>query len=468
MKWLKALWSCEHMIKPSEKLGDLPADRDIYRRILKMAIPAVLESFLISLISMADTAMVSGLGNEAIDAVGISGMPRSIALSVIFSLNVGVTAIISRRFGEGKRDSAVHCLKQCFLISAGIALSLTAIAVIFAKPFLLFAGAKEEYIDDAVLYTRITIIGLVFTSLSQTITAGQRAVGITKVSMWANSSANAINLGLNYLLIGGNLGFPALGVKGAAIASLTSYFTAFVIPFVYTMRKNQFLTFRYQTPWLPDKETMTSLVRISGSTVLEQVVFCRVGYFLCNKIYAELGVMEYAAHQICMSLSQFSLLITDGFGSSAAALLGQALSEKRADKAVIYVKTCRRIAMACATVLVVGFIVFRRQLVGIFTDDPGTAALAANVMILASVIFLPQTYGGVNVSSLRVAGDTKFVAWMSMLIVTIIRPGLGYLLAYPCGLGLFGAWLGSLADQLTRFVLSTARFVSGKWKKYKL
>lgn len=468
MKWFQSLWSCERMIDPSEKLGDLPSDREVYGRILKMALPAVLESFLISMISMADTAMVSGIGNEAIDAVGISGMPRSIALSVIFALNVGVTAIISRRRGEGNRDAAVHCLKQCFLISAGIALSLTAIAILFAEPFLLFAGAQTEYIREAVLYNNITIIGLVFTSLSQTITAGQRAVGITKISMWANTTANVVNLVLNYLLIGGKLGFPALGVTGAAIASLTSYFIAFVIPFLYTLRKNQFLTFRHKTPWLPDKETMTALVRVSGSTVLEQVVFCRIGYFLCNKIFASLGVMEYAAHQICMSLTQFSLLLSDGFGSSAAALLGQALGEGRPDKSVIYVKTCRRLAMAGAVVLAGSFIVFRYPLISIFTEDTATADLAARVMILAAFTFLPQTYGGVNVTALRVAGDTKFVAWMSMLIVTIIRPGVGYLLAYPCGLGLIGAWLGSLTDQLTRFVLCSLRFRSGKWKEYKL
>ena len=468
MKWLKALWSCGNMIAPSEKLGELPSDREIYGRILKMALPAVLESFLIAMISVADTAMVSGHGNEAIDAVGISGMPRSIALSVIFSLNVGVTAIISRRRGEGNRDAAVHCLKQCFLISAGIALSLTAIAILFAEPFLLFAGAQTEYIREAVLYNNITIIGLVFTSLSQTLTAGQRAVGITKISMWANTTANLVNLTLNYLLIDGRFGFPALGVKGAAIASLTSYFTAFVIPLIYTMGKDRFLTFRYPAPWLPDKETMRSLVQVSGSTVLEQVVFCRVGYFLCNKIYASLGVMEYAAHQICSSLTQFSLLVTDGFGSSAAALLGQAIGEGRADKAVIYVKTCRRLAMAGAVAIAVGFTLFRYPLVRIFTEDGPTADLAAGVMILSALSFLPQTYGGVNVTSLRVAGDTRFVAWISMLIVTVIRPGVGYLLAYPCGLGLVGAWLGALTDQFTRFVLSTARFNSGKWKKFKL
>lgn len=150
---------------------------------LSIAWPAILESILISMISVVDTAMVSTLGTETIAAVGISGQPRSIALSVIFSLNVGVTAVVSRRKGENNQECANRCLKQCLIISALLSVLLSAICIVFARPILLFAGAQLDYIDLAVQYTRIIMSGLIFTAISQTITAVQRGCGKTKISM---------------------------------------------------------------------------------------------------------------------------------------------------------------------------------------------------------------------------------------------------------------------------------------------
>ena len=452
------------MLKEEEKQGPLPTEKEIYKRVFSIAWPAVLESLLISFISMADTAMVSALGKEAISGVGITGQPRSIALSVIFSLNVGVTAVISRRRGENNREGANRCLKQSLLISILLSTIMGAICIVFARPILLFSGAQMDYIEPAVEYCRIVMAGLVFTAISQTLTAAQRGCGRTRVSMWANLTANVVNVILNYLLIGGHLGFPALGVRGAAIASLVGYIVSALIAFISVTRKNGFLCILSRDSWWFDRETMQGVIKVGGNAAIEQVVFSRIGYFLCGKLTATLGTVAYAVQQICSNLMSVGLSFTDGFCVTASALMGQSLGEKRADKAQVYVKVCQRIAFWGGLLLTLAFIGLRRPLMLIYSKEADVIALGMRIMVILGLTTNVQIVQNIYTASLRGAGDTRFVAWISMISVMILRPFLLWLLAYPMGWGLEGAWIACWIDQFVRLIFAWQRFAGGKWK----
>lgn len=462
------LLSCESVIKPDERKGTLPGSKEAYSRILSIAWPAILESILISMISVADTAMVSTLGTESIAAVGISGQPRSIALSVIFSLNVGVTAVVSRRKGAKDQEGANRCLKQCLIISTLLALFLSAVCIVFARPILLYAGAQLDYIDLAVLYTRIIISGLVFTAISQTITAAQRGCGKTKISMWTNVSANIVNVVLNYLLIGGHLGFPRLGITGAAIASFTSFMVSALIAVVSALRKTSFINLRYKTSWKFDKSTIQSVWKVSSSTAVEQVLFNRVGYFISGKLTASLGTVAYATHQICSNLFSISLSFTEGFNVTASSLMGQSLGEQREDKARLFVTLSQRVAAVGALLLMCIYIFLRVPLLHIYDADDNVLLLGSQILIIVGLMTNIQTAQNVFTASLRGAGDTKYVAYTSMVSVMVLRPVLIWFFAYALHLGLIGVWLASASDQSLRFILAWLRFKSGKWKEIKL
>ena len=466
--WLKRLWSCTERLRPEERIGTLPSDGAIYKKVFGIAWPAVLESVLISFISVADTAMVSAMGKEAIAGVGITDQPRSIALAVIFSLNVGVTAVVSRRKGEANRSGANRCLKQCLLVSLLLAALLGGLCVVWARPILLFSGARADYIDLAVEYCRIIMGGLVFTAVSQTITAAQRGCGQTKVSLRANLTANIVNVVLNYLLIGGHLGFPALGVRGAAIASVISFFISALIAVLSVLRQEDFLYLLSGDSWRFDRETLGGVLRVGGNAALEQVVFSRIGYFLYGKMMASLGTLEYAVNRICSSVMSVGLSFADGFCVTASSLLGQSLGEKRPDKAQAYVGACQRIAFLGALLLTAAFIGLRYPLVRIYNREPEVVDLAVQVMVIVGLTTNLQTFQNIYTASLRGAGDTRFVAWVSMISVMILRPGLGWLFAYPLGGGLIGAWLACWIDQFVRAVCGWLRFRHGRWKTIKI
>ena len=175
-----------------------------------MAWPAVMESFFVSFAGMVDSWMVSSLGASAVAAVGLTTQPKFIGLCIFMALNVSVSALVARRRGEQDKYGAnqVLLMALAFVLVMGTIISIA--AVTFASPIITFCGAQADTHDDAVLYYRIIMGGMMFNIVSMAINAAQRGAGNTKIAMRTNVTSNVVNMIGNYLLIQGNFGFPQL------------------------------------------------------------------------------------------------------------------------------------------------------------------------------------------------------------------------------------------------------------------
>ncbi len=469
MNLIRKIFLPRYLIKERLIQGELPSGREAYSKFMKLAFPAVLEMVLISLIGAADTMMVGSLGAYAITAVGLTGQPMMILLALFFALNIGVTAIVARRKGEENQKGANVCLRQALMISLALSLVMTVVALFFARPMMALAGAKSDTIDYATQYFQIVNSGLVFRVLAMTISAAQRGVGNTHISLAINLTANLVNISLNYLFIGGHLGFPAMGVAGAALATLIGNTVGFGLGLFSILQRGSFLHIHLNHPdsWKPDKEAISSIIKIGGNAVLEQAAL-RIGFFLYARIVAELGTIEYATHQICMQALNLSFSMADGLGVAATSLVGQYLGLKRPDISLIYGKVGQRLAFAASIFLFLGFVLGRTFVVDLFTDDPAIIAKGAVIMVIAAFIMPLQTSTAITSGSLRGAGDTKFVAWTMMAAVGVMRPLFSFLLAFVLKLGLEGAWYAIIFDMTVRLVILYTRFSSGKWFNIKV
>ena len=179
----------------------------------------------------------------AIAAVGITNQPRFILLAMIFSLNIGITAVTARRKGQEDQTGANNTLRSGILLATIISMIMSILGYIFARPILLFAGAEELYIKDAMTYLRILWLVSPFKVLNLTINAAQRGCGKTKISMWTNISSNLVNIVFNYLLINGIGIFPRLEVAGAAIATTMGACVAFIIHYQLYLERIIILVF---------------------------------------------------------------------------------------------------------------------------------------------------------------------------------------------------------------------------------
>ncbi len=463
----KRLYSVSNMIKKQDIIGEVPDTRQVYKNAIDMAWPSAIEAVLVGLVSSIDIMMVGSLGASAIAAVGITNQPKFILLAIIFSLNVGVTAIVARRRGEKDREGANRCLRQALVICLMLSAILSVIGFTYARPLLLFAGAQADVIDNAVTYFRIIAIGNFFTSVSLTINAAQRGSGNTKISMRTNIVANIVNLTFNFLLINGHFGFPKLGVAGAAIATLLGNIVAFLMSLRSITKADGFLHIKFKSDWKLDKETVKSIMSISSSSFVEQICM-RVGFLVTTMLVASLGTIAFATHQICMNIVNLSFTFGDGLGIGASALVGQNLGAKRPDLATIYSKTIQRIALTVGAILFILFIGGRYFLVGLFTNDNSIILMGGKIMIIMAMMSPVQTVSVVIGGTLRGAGDTKFVAYSSLISIGIVRPLTTWLFCYPLGFGILGAWFSFMTDQCLRLLINSWRFKTGKWTKIRI
>ncbi|MDD2955959.1 MAG: MATE family efflux transporter [Oscillospiraceae bacterium] len=459
---LRRVFSCRYMLKPGQQEGVIPPSREVYKRNLSIAWPAALESTLVGLIAMVDTIMVGGLGSAAIAAVGITNQPKMIFLALINSLNVAVTVVIARRKGEGDQIGVIRCMKQSILISMALSLLLTVAGVLFAQPILRLAGAGDDIIGDATAYLQIIMAGFAFNTLSMTINAAQRGVGNTRLSMRSNVVANICNVIFNYLLINGIWFFPRLEVRGAALASVLGSMVALGMAVRSLFHHNGFLYIGVKAPWSFQKTNLLTMSKIASSAMVEQV-FMRIGFFAYAAIVAGLGTVSFATHQICMNILGLVFYVADGFGIATSSLVGQSLGAKRKDMALIYAKVGQRIALLVGLLMSLICVALRTPIIMMFSREADVVQAGAFIMLIIGVISPIDTCQVVVSGCLRGAGDNLFIALTSLISIAFVRPVLSWLLCYPLGIGLVGAWIGVLADQTLRFLINFARLSSGKW-----
>ena len=194
----------------------------------------------------------------------------------------------------------------------------------------------------------------------------------------------------------------------------------------------------------------------------------RIGFFAYAKIVAGLGPTPYATHLICMNILNLSFCFGDGLSIAASALVGQNLGRQRSDLSILYGKVGQRIAFICSTFLFILFIAGRRELVWLFSKEEEIIVLGASIMVIMALSTHFQTSQVVLNGCLRGAGDSAFDAATSMISIAVIRPILTYILCYPAGFGLAGAWISLVVDQGFRFVAGFVRFKGGKWTKIRL
>lgn len=434
----------------------------------KLAWPSIMEYLLVSMIGFFDTVMVSEVGIGAIAAVGLAVQPKNIMTSFAQSLAVGVTAVVARREGEGRRAVAVAVLQQALVVGVALVCLVNGAGIVFAKPIITIAGAEADIMDTAVLYLKVVFLANIFHGVALIINAAQRGVGNTKTSFQTNVSANIVNVIFNYLLIGGRFGFPRLGVLGAGVATVLGSVFALGLAVFSVSRPGTKLNIGSVRAWRLQRSVMSSVAAVSFGAALEQV-FMRIGTFSFACIVGNLGTAVFSAHNIAMNVTSISFSIGDGVGAAAAALVGQRLGAGDKQAACQNARYSQLVAGILSLVLAGIVLVFRIPIIDLFArGDEQVQQLCKPIFLLLALNIMLQITSVSIAGALRGAGDVRYVAKIAFVGLTLIRPGLGWLLCVPCQLGLTGAWLGMAADQLTRRCLLQRRFQKGAWSDQKL
>lgn len=444
-------------------------DKQIIKNVLNMAWPAMVESFFVAFVGLVDSYMVSTLGSHAVAAVGLTTQPKFLGLSIFFALNVSVSALVARRRGEKRQDLANRILSTafCFMLIAAAILSTT--LVVFADDIIRLCGSSPETHDYAVTYYRIIMGGMIFNCIQMCINSAQRGAGNTKITMRTNLTSNIVNVIMNYILINGKFGFPALGIQGAAIATVLGTVVASIMSILSIAKADSFISipFMFKNKIRPAISTFVNIIKIGYSVFFEQLLM-RIGFMATAIMAANQGNNAMAAHQVAMNIMGLSFSFGDGLQATAVALIGRSLGEENPNLAKEYGRTCRAIGALISVVLAVVYYFGAKPLCSLFFEEQAIVEIGVGILRVIILVVIFQISQVIYMGCLRGAGDTAYTAMASTLSVTLIRTFVSYFCGYVLNWGIVGIWMGVLGDQVSRYLLASTRFKKGKWVQIKI
>ncbi len=444
-------------------------DNSLFKETINMAWPAVVESFFTAFVGLVDSYMVSGLGSDAVAAVGLTTQPKFMGLSLFFAINVSLSALVARRKGEDKKEDANRILASGIMFILIAAVIISALLVFFANGIIRFCGSNQDTHDLATSYFRIVMGGMIFNCIQMGINSAQRGAGNTRITMRTNLASNTVNVIFNYLLIGGKFGFPALGVRGAALATVLGTIVASIMSIRSLFKDGCFVSIPYifKNKIKPGFVTITSVIKVGYSVFFEQILM-RVGFMATSIMAARIGTYAMAAHQVGMNIMGLSFSFGDGLQATAVALIGRSLGQGKEQLAKEYGRTCRVIGLAISFVLACLYFFGGHALMSAFFKEPEIVKIGVDITRIIIVVVIFQVSLVIYMGCLRGAGDTGYTAMASIISVTVIRTVFSYVFGYTLGFGINGVWMGILADQVSRFIFGSIRFRQGNWTKIKI
>jgi putative MATE family efflux protein len=439
-----------------------PAQRDIRRDVLHLALPATGEQMLAMMVGIVDTFLVGHLGAAPLAAVGLANQWIFLAQTLLGAIATGSTALIARFIGAGEPVPANQVVRQSGLLAVLVGLIASALGITLAGPAVLLLGAQGEVILLSTAYLRIVASGLLFASMMFIGNACLRGAGDTRTPLSVMVVVNVVNIIVAWSLINGLFGLPKLGVIGSALGAVSGQISGGTLVLILLLKGRSGIRLRLDG-LRPDGSMIRRLLRVGLPTGVEQLLF-RTGNMAYVRILASLGIAAYAANQV--AINGWSLAFMPGFGFAVAAttLVGQALGARNPDAAEQRGYVSFKLGGVLMGLIGLTFVLFPERIMGFFTNDAevialGTAPLRViglfQPMLASSMIFA----GG-----LRGAGDTRFPMIMTGIAIWFVRLPLAYLFALVFGWGLVGAWTAMGLDLTLRGVFNYLRFRGGRWK----
>ncbi|MBO4884621.1 MAG: MATE family efflux transporter [Clostridia bacterium] len=446
-------------------------DRAFYRAVLAIAVPIMIQNGISTFVNLLDNVMVGRVGTEPMSGVAIVNQLMFVYNLCIFGGLSGAGIFTSQYFGRGDRDGVRHTFRYklwvaCLLTAAAVALFLLAGEALISS----YLRGEADVGDMGLAlahgqrYLRVMLLGLPAFMLSQVYTSTLRECSETVLPMKAGITAMLINLALNWVLIYGHLGLPAMGVAGAAAATVIARWAELAIVLLWTHRhpgRCPWITGMYRTLRVP-----LDLVRrffIKGAPLLLNEGLWSLGMALLNRCYSERGLSVVAAFNISSTITNLFNVVMITMGSAVAIMIGQLLGAGRIEEARRKDTWLIAFSIFLTTVMALLLIALAPLFPRLYNTDEAVRSLAVAIMRTTALFMPMHAFLNSAYFTLRSGGRT--------VITFIFDSGSIWLLSLPIAYALVRltdlsvVWIVALvsAADLAKCVLGYVLLRRGVW-----
>ena len=432
-------------------------------RLFNLAWPIFIETALFMLLGFVDVFVLSRYDDLAASSVNTANQAVSI-ITIVFTVISGASAVlISQYLGAKKRENASRIAALSIVFNFATGLFASIIILVFSKNILSFIGARGRVLEFSSLYLSIVGGFLFLQSVLSSMTVIIRNHGLTKISMYVTVGMNLINTTLDIIFVLGLFGLPRMGVVGVAIATTFSRLLGTAVLAWFLFKKVESLKiFKLLKPF-PFSD-VKDMIKIGVPSALETFLYNLSQLVITSIVLNFLTQAELITKTYVNNITMFFYVFSISIGQASQIITGHLVGAKKTDEAYSKAMKSYRYALAITLVLALTGVLFRFQLVSIFTDDSLVITLGANILIINLLLEFGRTTNLVLISSLRGAGDVFYptgCAIFSMWAISVLG---SYILAVVFNMGIYGLWIALAADECFRGVMMIIRWKSGKWK----
>lgn len=434
------------------------ADRQIRNKILSMIIPITAENILQMTAGVVAMAMIGRIDALAVGAIGISNILFRIVWSIFKGISTGASVFVAQSFGANNFKKLKSISEHAFLLSIGLSIIFQQILYWNAEILIGMFNPTTNLMINGVMYIKVISWSLPFAAIILMVTGILQGMGNAKIPMIIIALLNLVNIVFSYILIFGNFGFSALGLRGAAIAYNISYIVAAIMGlYVLFSRDGTFSKIGGKFNLIFNKGEAYQLIKFGIPTTLE-MTFWQLASILITRAILTYGETSYAAYQLGVQAEAISYMPAAGFSIAASTFIGQALGSKDKELGKKYLSHLVRLTIMITLFACVFLVFFPKVIMSVLTSDQEVIAIGALYLFVMGVVQIPQNLSALLNGALRGAGYPKVPMINAGIGLWLIRIPLVLLMTYVLGGEIHWIWIIMGIDLVFRFFLSYATF----------
>ncbi len=443
-------------------------DKSFYRIVFRLALPMALQSVMQLLLNMMDTLMLGQVGEHSeavISAANLANQPFFVYSLFLFGMVSGASVLIAQYWGKNDTDviNAVAGIAMTAAFAVGGVYTL--ICYLFTPQVMGLFSQSDEVIALGVSYLRIVLASYLVCSMTTLLCGVMRSTEQVKIPLFSNATAIFLNIFLNYILIFGKFGAPALGIVGAAVATLISRIAELCIVLIYVIFFEKRVKLRISRMFCIKKELVRDFIKYSIPVICNETLW-GLGITMHSVVIGNMGEMSYAAYSVANIIERIGLLAALGFANATMIIIGKEIGAGRSDNAYPYAKTMLSLSVLVGIFMAGVVLLVRPMTLELFNVADETKASAFRIISVMLIVILIKSFNTTAiVGVIRGGGDTVTAMLLDFIPMWIVAIPLGAIMAHVVGLPIWWVYACLMSDEALKSVFCLWRITSKKWIK---
>ena len=440
------------------------SNKRFYKLLISLCIPIIIQQLISTSVNVIDTVMTSSLGESSVASIGVANQYFFLFNMSLSGIAGGLGIFISQFYGKNDVVNIKKTTSFTTLLSVILSVIFVLLATLFPTNIINIFSKDPEVIKICREYFSVIVFCYPLIAISTVFSMGARSVRNSKLGMICSSIALVVNIILNYCLIFGNLGLPALGVKGAALATVIARIVEFtlIISYVYFIKKDYILKFNLKDFKLIDKDFINTFISKTLPVFINDTTWA-IGTILYSVAYSQAGTSAIAASQIATSTGNFFIITSVCIGIGASIMLGNELGADRIDTAITYAKKFSKlvviVGLICGGLLILNIPILLKM----FSVSSDLAPDMTKIFFIMGIMLALRAFNTlIVIGILRSGGDTKYSLYLELGCMWFASIPLTFIAAFK-GAPIYILVLLSYSEEIVKFIFGVPRALSKKW-----